>query len=75
MADDRTSPVEPERIDTEQDAARRYWSEKLGVPQEELTRAVQHVGNNVEDVKRFLSKGPGNMDADGASHWRALSGL
>lgn len=75
MADDRANPAGPDRIAVEQDAECRYWSEKLGVTPEELKRAVRHVGADLEEVKRFLAQGPGNTDPNGASHWRATSGL
>lgn len=75
MTDDRADTAGPERIHLEEDAQCRYWSEKLGVPPGELERAVRHVGNRVDDVKRFLEQGPGEMGPDGASHWRAISGL
>lgn len=32
----------------------RYWSDRLGVRPRDLKRAVRAVGNNAEDVKRYI---------------------
>lgn len=34
----------------------RYWTEVLGVTEEELQRAVDQVGNSAEAVREFLKK-------------------
>jgi hypothetical protein len=33
----------------------RYWSERLGVPKDEIVAAVKRVGPRVEDVAREVS--------------------
>ena len=32
----------------------RYWTEKFGVSEDELRRAVQQVGNSAEDIGKRL---------------------
>jgi hypothetical protein len=32
----------------------RYWSNRLGIRPRDLKRAVREVGNNAEDVKRYI---------------------
>ena len=51
MTQQRWSP-EPARIDIHADHELRYWSERLGVPKDEIVEAVKRVGPRVEDVAR-----------------------
>lgn len=45
-----------ERINIHQEHELRYWSEKLGVPPEDLKKAVEDVGPMVKDVEKELRK-------------------
>jgi Protein of unknown function (DUF3606) len=54
MTQQRWSP-EPTRIDIYADHELRYWSEKLGVPKDEIEAAVKRLGPRVEDVAREVS--------------------
>jgi hypothetical protein len=58
MSDDTTrrGPPDPARINVNQSWELRYWSEKLGVTEQELRRAVEAAGVMVEDVRRHLGK-------------------
>jgi hypothetical protein len=58
MSDDTTlrDPPDPSRINVNQAWEPRYWSEKLGVSEEEFRRAVQSAGVLIEDVRRHLGK-------------------
>ena len=58
MAETLRSPGTPDwqRIDVNREQECRYWSEKLGVSEERLRRAVKAVGPLVEDVRRHLGK-------------------
>ena len=49
MTQQRWSP-EPTRIDIHADHELRYWSERFGVPKDEIEAAVKRVGPRVEDV-------------------------
>ena len=64
----------PNRVALDGESECRYWSRRFGVRPKVLKRAVREVGNNAEDVEKFLQHF-GKMDPDGASHWRASSGL
>jgi Protein of unknown function (DUF3606) len=54
MTQQRSSP-EPTRIDIHADHELRYWSERFGVPKDEIEAAVKRVGPRVEDVAREVS--------------------
>ena len=58
MADDlkQTGRHDDERIDPDQDHELAYWSEKFGVSQDELRKAVQAAGPMVKDVQRHLNR-------------------
>ena len=58
MADDRKERRRPERqrINLAQRYEARYWSEKFGVSEEELTRTVERIGPLAEEVERYLRK-------------------
>ena len=45
------------RINTSEDYELRYWSEKLGVPQDQLKAAINKVGNSVSAVEKELKAG------------------
>ena len=47
-------PQDRSRINTDQDYEVRYWSEALGVSEDELKRAVQTVGPSAERVREHL---------------------
>ena len=42
-------------IDLESDAARRHWVKLFGVTEQQLTAAVEKVGNNPETVRKELA--------------------
>lgn len=44
------------RISMHEDYEVRYWTKELGVSKDELQRAVDKVGNSVEEVRRELGK-------------------
>lgn len=46
--DDRSS------IDLQEPRTVRYWTETLGVSEEQLHTAVEHAGASVEEVRRYL---------------------
>jgi hypothetical protein len=51
MTQQRWSP-ELTRIDIHADYELRYWSERFGVPKDEIEAAIKRVGPRVEDVAR-----------------------
>jgi hypothetical protein len=42
------------RIDVREPEAVRYWTEALGVTEEVLNEAVDHVGSSEEDVRKYI---------------------
>jgi Protein of unknown function (DUF3606) len=58
MPDDLKQTGRPDdaRINVDQDHELRYWAEKLGVPFDELRRAVQDAGPMVKDVVQHLNR-------------------
>ena len=56
MADDPNvrGQQDRSRINVNQDHELRYWSEKFGVSQDELRKAVEAVGPVADDVERRL---------------------
>ncbi|WP_081721058.1 DUF3606 domain-containing protein [Pseudoxanthomonas suwonensis] len=58
MSDDRNNPGRPDRdrINLNEDYEVRYWTEALGVSEQELRDAVQAVGSTAEAVRRHLGK-------------------
>jgi hypothetical protein len=44
------------RIAINQDHEVRYWTEALGIEEEELRRAIEAVGNSAEAVRDWLSR-------------------
>ena len=54
MTQPRGSP-DPARIDIHADHELRYWSERFGVPKDEIEAAIKRVGPRVEDVAREVS--------------------
>jgi len=61
----RNSPLErgllengmEQRIDVQNERQLRYWCEKLHASEEELRRAVEHVGPDVDKVREHLVGG------------------
>jgi Protein of unknown function (DUF3606) len=61
----RNSPLErgllengmEQRIDLQNERQLRYWCEKLHASEEELRRAVDHVGPDVDKVREHLVGG------------------
>ena len=47
------SPAD-ESIDLQEPRTVRYWTETLGVSEEQLHTAVEHAGVSVEEVRRYL---------------------
>ena len=58
MADDKNNTGSPDRdrINLEEDYEVRYWTQALGVSEEQLRQAVQQVGSTAEAVRRHLGK-------------------
>ena len=58
MADNlkETGKPDDQRINPEQKHELAYWSEKLGVSQDELRKAVQAAGPMVKDLQRHLKR-------------------
>lgn len=56
MSDDKTKrgAADRSRINVNQDYERRDWAKSLGVSEEELTAAVNVVGNSAEKVREYL---------------------
>ena len=52
MPDDHPHPAA--RIDVREPEAVRYWTEALGVTEEVLNEAVDHVGSSEEDVRKYI---------------------
>jgi Protein of unknown function (DUF3606) len=46
---------EPARIDIHAEHELRYWSERFGVPKDDIEAAVKRVGPRVEDVAQEVS--------------------
>jgi|GraSoiStandDraft_46_1057282.scaffolds.fasta_scaffold56410_2 Protein of unknown function (DUF3606) len=61
----RNSPLErgllengmEQRIDVQNEGQLRYWCEELHASEEELRRAVEHVGPDVDKVREHLVGG------------------
>jgi hypothetical protein len=58
MADDRSKqgPQDRSRINVQERYELDYWSDKFGVSEEELKRAVAKVGVTADDVERELKR-------------------
>ena len=58
MPDDltRRRPEDPKKINVNQSWEIDYWTDKLGVTEQQLRNAVSEVGPLVADVKRYLGK-------------------
>jgi len=58
MSDDKSmrGPADSSKISLSDDYEVRYWTSALGVDKQELTAAVQAVGNSAERVKQYLKK-------------------
>jgi hypothetical protein len=58
MADDRSKqgPQDRSRINVQERYELDYWSDKFGVSEEELKRAVAKVGVMADDVERELKR-------------------
>jgi len=58
MADDKTlrSPQDSSRIALGEDYEVAYWTKKFGVTRDELTEAVNAVGNGAEAVEEYLKR-------------------
>ena len=56
MADDpsQRGAQDRTRVNVEQEHERRYWSDKFGVSESELRRAVDEVGVQAADVEKHL---------------------
>jgi hypothetical protein len=46
---------EPQHINVREDYELRYWSERFGVPKDDIEAAVKRVGPRVEDVAQEVS--------------------
>jgi hypothetical protein len=58
MSDDKgiRGPADRSKISLSDEYEVRYWTNTLGVDKQELTAAVQAVGNSAERVKQYLKK-------------------
>ena len=58
MADDlkNRGPQDRARINVNEDYELRYWTEELGVGEDELRRTVERVGVSAEKVRQALGK-------------------
>ena len=58
MSDDKMNRGEPDRsrINLNEDYEVSYWSERFGITKEQLTKAVEKVGNSPEDIARLVGK-------------------
>ena len=58
MSDDKSKRGSADRskISLSDDYEVRHWTNALGITKEELTAAVQAVGNSAERVKEYLKK-------------------
>ena len=57
MEDDPSkTALDRKMISLEQEHEVRYWTEVLGCTEEELRRAVAHVGNSVQDVRDYMGR-------------------
>lgn len=56
MSDNPNKTGEPDRslVSTSQDHEVRYWTQRFGVSEDKLLRAVSAVGSSVEAVERWL---------------------
>ena len=59
MTDDKTDRGNPDRqrISLSEDYEVRDWADKFGVSQDRLREAVRQVGNEADEVQRFLERG------------------
>ena len=53
-------PADRSRINMSQDHEVRYWTQALGVSEDELRRAVGTVGSSADKVREHLGKSGGN---------------
>ena len=58
MSDDKNDrgPDDRSRISLEEDYEVRYWAERWGITEEELSQAVKEVGNSASKVAIYLGK-------------------
>jgi hypothetical protein len=55
-ADFKRHPQDSARINLHEDWEMRYWSDKWGVPRQQIMETVKRVGLQVKDVARALGK-------------------
>ena len=57
MPDDLTpyKPLDPGRVDTQNQVELQYWSRELQCTEAELTEAVSEVGGHVTAVREYLA--------------------
>jgi hypothetical protein len=77
MADDlnQRGPRDRSRINTSEEWECRYWSQELGVTEQQLKQAVASVGNMASAVRKHLQgesqagqRSPGSSAASGRSN-------
>jgi len=58
MSDDKSNrgPADRSKISLSDEYEVRYWTNAFGVDKQELTAAVQAVGNSADRVKQYLKK-------------------
>jgi hypothetical protein len=52
----RRHPQDSPRINLYEDWEMRYWSDRWGVPRQQLANIIRRVGGDVKDVARALGK-------------------
>lgn len=61
MSDERSrrGPRDRTQVELEEEADVRYWTEELGVTEEELRNAVHTAGIQIDDVRQHLRRSRG----------------
>lgn len=54
--DPSKTALDRKMISLEQEHEVRYWTEVLGCTEEELRRAVTHVGDSAQDVRDYMGR-------------------
>lgn len=52
----RRHPQDSARINLYEDWEMRYWSDRWGIPRQQLAETIKRVGVHVKDVARALGK-------------------
>ncbi|GEM_PF-1500665 len=52
--EERAAAADRDAVDLEEPRTVRYWTETLGVSEEQLHTAVEHAGVSAEEVRKYL---------------------